>query len=172
VFSKLINVAEGLHLLRDARHDEQAYRGKRKQLFTFSLPSAQRGLSAVLVERVQQIAKVAYTDNPALFRYNVYQVQDLLSKLDYEDLTDTELCVIADELEAAYTRKAADMPQFIAPRLVVEYGLAHLDYEDLTHPELVAIALALAEAYGRKLLGSPAPTLRLISQLAHRSAAG
>lgn len=125
-----------------------------------------------LEDRVEQIARVANTNNPALLRYNIFQVRNLLAHLDYEDLLDTELAIIADVLETAYTRKGCDAPEFIAPRLQVEYGLSHLDYEDLLHAELIAIALPLAEAYGRKISGTPGPTLRLIAELAHRRPTG
>jgi cytosine/adenosine deaminase-related metal-dependent hydrolase len=123
---------------------------------------------ATLDDRVEAITEVAKDDNPDLRRYNVYQVEDLLSRLDHEDLSDKEAQTIADALGAAYRRKQSVVPVFIDTHSHIDFMLSRLDYNDLLHTELVTVALALAEAYGRKL-GSVGPAPRLVFQWPHRS---
>jgi hypothetical protein len=120
-----------------------------------------------LAKRVEKITRVVETVNPDLHQYNLWQVDDLLGRLDYDDLTAAELDTIATALTAAYKRKHLPPLGFLDTRSRVQHMLQHMAYEELSHAELVSVALALAEAYGRKLR-FVSPAARVIAQWPHR----
>lgn len=63
-----------------------------------------------LAGRIQQQIKVTEGDNHALFVYNCAEVQELLSKLDFDDFLHEEVITIHYVLAEAYGRKLAGSP--------------------------------------------------------------
>lgn len=61
-------------------------------------------------ERVDHIQKIVEGGNAAIFAYNIHQVEDLMSRLDFEDLLPEELITIALALATAYGRKLSRPP--------------------------------------------------------------
>lgn len=61
-------------------------------------------------DRVHHVQHIVEGGNDPIFTYNIHQVEDLMSRLDFEDLLPEELITIALALATAYGRKLSRPP--------------------------------------------------------------